>query len=194
VLVRNIKTGEMSSIEANGVFFFVGTVPKTGFLEGVVELDSQGYIIANDMMETSQEGVYAVGDARQKFLRQVITAAADGAIAAVAAEKYLQETESFRSQVLDAEKPVLAYFWAPQNEDSVKAMSGIEKIRASLGTEVQLVKIDTYRNRRIAKMYKVSDIPTGVLFRAGEVVKIIDKQQIMATAGIERTARAAASS
>ena len=90
VVVKNRKTGETTTIDVNGVFFFVGTVPKTEFLKGKVELDSHGYIIANDKMETNIPGVYAVGDARAKYLRQVVTAAADGAIAAVAAEKFLE--------------------------------------------------------------------------------------------------------
>ncbi|MDR1765260.1 MAG: thioredoxin-disulfide reductase [Lachnospiraceae bacterium] len=93
LIVRNTQTGDLSELKVDGVFFFVGTEPQTGFLQGKVELDQDGYIIANDMMETSVPGVYAVGDARQKFLRQVITAAADGAIAAVAAEKYIAGRE-----------------------------------------------------------------------------------------------------
>ncbi|WP_407313544.1 thioredoxin-disulfide reductase [Desulfosporosinus sp. SB140] len=93
VVIKNIKTGELSEMETNGVFFFVGTVPKTNILQGKVDLDEQGYIIANNLMETSVSGVYAVGDARVKFLRQVVTATSDGAIAAVAAEKYLAEKE-----------------------------------------------------------------------------------------------------
>ncbi|SMC33794.1 thioredoxin-disulfide reductase [Sporomusa malonica] len=93
VVVKNLKTGELSVMETNGVFFFVGTVPKTTMLQGKVRLNQEGYIITNDLMETSVLGVYAVGDVREKFLRQVVTAVSDGAIAAVAAEKYLAEKE-----------------------------------------------------------------------------------------------------
>ncbi|WP_434511757.1 thioredoxin-disulfide reductase [Desulfitobacterium sp. AusDCA] len=93
VVIKNIKTGELSVMETNGVFFFVGTVPKTDIINGKVDLNKQGYIITNDLMETSVSGVYAVGDAREKYLRQVVTAVSDGAIAAVAAEKYLAEND-----------------------------------------------------------------------------------------------------
>ena len=93
VVIKNVKTGELSVMETNGVFFFVGTIPKTVLLQGKVDLDQQGYIITNDLMETSVPGVYAAGDARVKYLRQVVTAVSDGAIAAVAAEKYLDEVE-----------------------------------------------------------------------------------------------------
>lgn len=85
VVLKNIDTGELSDLETNGVFVFIGTVPHTDFLKGKVDLDDRGYIITNDMMETDVPGVYGVGDARVKYLRQVVTAASDGAIASSAA-------------------------------------------------------------------------------------------------------------
>lgn len=97
VVIKNLKTEEFSLMETNGVFFFVGTAPKTNILQGKVKLNQEGYIITNDLMETSLPGVYAVGDVREKFLRQVVTAVSDGATAAVAAEKYLAEAESLKS-------------------------------------------------------------------------------------------------
>ena len=90
VKIKNIKTKEISDSEVDGVFVFIGSVPTTDFLKDVVELDKHGYIITNEKMETKIPGVYAVGDARVKYLRQVVTAAADGAIAAVTAEKFLE--------------------------------------------------------------------------------------------------------
>lgn len=90
VNVKNIKTDEITNLEVNGVFVFIGSVPNTDFLQGKVSLDKQGYIITNEKMETGIPGVYAVGDARVKYLRQVVTAAADGAIAAVTIERYLE--------------------------------------------------------------------------------------------------------
>jgi len=90
VLVKNIKTDETTELEVNGVFVFIGSVPNTDFLQGKINLDKSGYIITNENMETDIPGVYAVGDARVKVLRQVVTAASDGAIAAVMAERYLE--------------------------------------------------------------------------------------------------------
>ena len=166
VSIKNIKTGEISSLEVNGVFFFVGTVPKTAFLKGHVALDEQGYILTDETMETSVEGVYAAGDARVKYLRQVITAAADGAIAAVAAEKYLAEHETFRTRVLEAEHPVLLAFWAPQIEASFEAVGLLEKIVAERG-DVKLVKLDTYRNKKTADRYGITQTPSVLLFKKG---------------------------
>jgi len=90
VVLKNVKTGELTEMETNGVFVFIGSVPTTDFLKDKVELNKWGYIVTNDRMETNVPGVYAVGDVREKFLRQVVTAAADGAIAAVCIEKYLE--------------------------------------------------------------------------------------------------------
>jgi len=170
VVIKNIKTGELSERETSGVFFFVGTVPKTDMLKGKVELNEQGYIITNEQMETSVPGVYAAGDARVKYLRQVVTAAADGAVAAVAAEKYLAEEEGFRERVLDAKELVMVAFWAPQNETSIDAILELEKVAGEMAGVVKLVKIDTYRNRRVAKRYGVETIPSVVFFHQGKTV------------------------
>jgi len=174
VIIKNIKTGELSEMETNGVFFFVGTVPKTEFLQGKVELDSHGYIITNDLMETNAPGVYAAGDARVKYLRQVVTAAADGAVAAVAAEKYLSEMEGFKSAVLESPIPVLLAFWAPQNEESIAAVSLLEKIVADADGKFKLHKIDTYRNLKTSALYGVTMIPSVLYFIDGEVKGRLD--------------------
>ncbi|MCL2857993.1 MAG: FAD-dependent oxidoreductase [Oscillospiraceae bacterium] len=170
VKVKNIKTGEVTDMETNGVFFFVGTVPKTEFLKGKgVEMTEQGYVVVNEMMETNLPGVYGAGDSNAKYLRQVVTAAADGAIAAVAAEKYLAELETFREQVLESPVPVLLAFWAPQIEKSMAAITVLESVVEKTGGKVALAKLDTYRNKKTSANYKVETIPTVILFDKGEV-------------------------
>lgn len=91
ILVRNVKTGEVKEFETEGVFLFVGIVPRTQFLKGVVQMDDGGYILTNEDCETSVKGIFAAGDCRKKLLRQITTAVGDGATAAFAAEKYLEE-------------------------------------------------------------------------------------------------------
>jgi len=91
VLVKNVKTGEMSEVKTEGVFLFVGLSPRTEFLHGLVNLDAAGYIITDENCETSVEGIFAAGDCRKKLLRQVATAVGDGATAAFATEKYLED-------------------------------------------------------------------------------------------------------
>ncbi|MGB4504565.1 MAG: thioredoxin-disulfide reductase [Syntrophaceticus sp.] len=170
VVIKNLKTGQLTEMETNGVFFFVGTVPNTDFLQGKVDLDDTGYIITNERMETSVPGVYAAGDVRVKYLRQVVTAAADGAVAAVAAERYLAEEEFFKEQVSDFEGTVVAVFWSPQNEKSINAVACLEKVAQELGDQVKLVKIDVSRSEVMLKRYQVSAVPTVLYFVKGEVV------------------------
>lgn len=97
MVVRNTKTGELRTIEADpadgmfGLFGFVGNVPNSDVVEGAVQLDERGYIPTDEDMRTNVPGVFAAGDIRPKSLRQVVTATADGAIAAKAAYRYLEE-------------------------------------------------------------------------------------------------------
>lgn len=90
VVVEDVKEGSTLELGVDGVFLYVGRIPNSDFVSGV-EKDGDGYIITNEEMETSLPGVFAAGDVRRKFLRQVVTAAADGAIAATMAIKYLSE-------------------------------------------------------------------------------------------------------
>ncbi|MFB0505560.1 MAG: thioredoxin-disulfide reductase [Thermodesulfobacteriota bacterium] len=95
VLVKNVTSGEVKEVPTEGVFMFIGITPKTAFLKGVVELDENGYILVDEEnLQTSVEGIFAAGDARKKLLRQVATAVGDGATAAFAVEKYLEEKGS----------------------------------------------------------------------------------------------------
>jgi thioredoxin reductase (NADPH) len=91
IKLKNVKTNEVTDFRTDGVFMFVGTNPISDFAKGVVEMDQKGYIRADEEMRTSVEGVFVAGDVRIKSLRQVITACADGAIAAVNAEKYIEK-------------------------------------------------------------------------------------------------------
>ena len=85
ITIEDAKTGEVSDIELDGLFLAVGLVPQNGVFEGVIELDERGYIKAGEDTLTSTEGIFAAGDCRTKRIRQVATAAADGAVAAVSA-------------------------------------------------------------------------------------------------------------
>lgn len=179
VVIKNIKTNELTEMETNGVFIYVGTVPQTEFLKDTgLELDSRGYIVTNEQMETNIDGVYAVGDARVKYLRQVVTAAADGAIAAVAAEKFIAEEEGFRKSVLEEERPVAVAFWSPMVQKALEMMPLIENTVNTYGDKVKLAKMDTYRNQRVAKRYDVTKNPTILFFHNGEVVDRLVEDEI----------------
>jgi thioredoxin reductase (NADPH) len=89
--LRQVKTGEEFTLDVAGVFVAVGLKPSTDFLQGVLPLDKAGYIITNDRMETKMPGIFAAGDIRQHSPRQAITAAGDGATAAIFAERFLSQ-------------------------------------------------------------------------------------------------------
>ncbi|MBE5966686.1 MAG: thioredoxin-disulfide reductase [Lachnospiraceae bacterium] len=89
VSVKNVKTGEMENVEVSGVFIAVGYIPNSEIFKKVVATDDRGYIIAGENSETNVPGIFAAGDVRTKGLRQIITAASDGAVAVTAVEKYL---------------------------------------------------------------------------------------------------------
>lgn len=90
-IIKNIKTNDFYDIVCDGIFISIGRVPETSFLGDAVDYDSNGYIIADETTKTSAQGVFAVGDVRTKTLRQVVTAAADGAVAAHFAEEYISQ-------------------------------------------------------------------------------------------------------
>ncbi|HEY8364129.1 MAG TPA: thioredoxin-disulfide reductase [Haloplasmataceae bacterium] len=96
IVLRNLKTNEVTEYFADeedgtfGVFPFIGVIPNTSLFEGIIQMDN-GYIITDENMKTNIPGVFAAGDVRVKSLRQVVTATSDGAIAAVQAEKYIEE-------------------------------------------------------------------------------------------------------
>ena len=83
------ETGEFSEVMCDGIFVSIGRDPATKLFEGILALDENGYIIADESTKTNIDGVYAVGDVRTKTLRQVVTAVSDGATAAHFAEEYI---------------------------------------------------------------------------------------------------------
>ena len=91
VVLKDVHSGEMRQVDCDGIFVSVGRKPVTEFLGNQLELDKNSYILAGESTKTNIPGVFAVGDVRTKFLRQVVTAVADGAVAVHMAEEYLAE-------------------------------------------------------------------------------------------------------
>lgn len=89
IKLKDVNTSKEQTVQCDGVFVYIGYDPDTVFLAGKIKLDEAGFIIADEAMATSCEGVFAAGDCRRKSLFQVITACADGAIAADSAYKYI---------------------------------------------------------------------------------------------------------
>lgn len=91
IVLENVKTGERETVPCDGVFVSIGREPATELFGGQIDLDDAGYIAADETTRTNIPGVFAIGDVRQKALRQVVTAVADGAVASHYADEYLAE-------------------------------------------------------------------------------------------------------
>ena len=91
--LKDTMTGETTELPVDGVFIFIGNEPNVAPVVHLVETTEQGFIITDEEMRTKTPGLFAAGDVRYKFLKQVVTAAADGAVAAMSATKYLEEKE-----------------------------------------------------------------------------------------------------
>ncbi len=90
VKIKNLKTGETQERTIEGVFVFIGYVPRSEFLNGIVEVNKWGEIITDERLATNVPGVFAAGDVRQKKIRQITTAVSDGTIAGLSAGEYIQ--------------------------------------------------------------------------------------------------------
>lgn len=166
VKIKNIKTNEITDFPCDGVFFFVGMIPETKWLPEEIEKDSRGWLHVNERMETNVSGVYAVGDVRDKYLRQVSTAVSDGAVAATAAERYIEDMDYLRGQVLEAKEPVILGFWSPEYQGSLDAITRISAPH-------KVIEIDVTRKQVWAKRFGVSlseqKTAAALLVEGGEI-------------------------
>ena len=170
LVLKNVRTGEISNLPVSGVFMFVGQEPDDDCVKGLVKAEKGGWIITNDHMETSVEGIFAAGDVRSKYLRQVITAAADGAVAAMAASSYINEQLHLRSTLLEPEE-VKAFFYSSIDENQVKLSNAVEKIAKDKGVKVPV--IDGYRNARMTEKLNLADkLPAIAEIKKGVVEKV----------------------
>ncbi|KHD35889.1 thioredoxin reductase [Clostridium acetobutylicum] len=92
IVLENSKTGEKSSLKADAIFVYIGTMPKTELFKDFIDLTELGHIKTNENLETNIKGVFAAGDVREKEIRQLTTAVNDGSIASLMAEKYIRNS------------------------------------------------------------------------------------------------------
>ena len=132
-------------------------------------LTGHGYILTNEKMETNIPGVFAAGDVRDKWLRQVSTAVGDGAIAGYAAEKYIAESETFHEVIMQKEKPSLIYIYNAVEADSRDFLMEIEKVENHFEERVVVNRVDIYKSSGIADRLNVAEFPAVVLTKEGKV-------------------------
>ncbi len=148
VKIKNMKTDEITDFPCDGVFFFVGMIPETKWLPDELYKDGRGWLHVNEQMETNVSGVYAVGDVRDKYLRQVSTAISDGAVAATAAERYIEDMDYFREKVIESETPVVLGFWSPEYAGSIDAIG-------TISSPYPVMEIDVTRKKAWADRYHI---------------------------------------
>ena len=184
VVLKNTKTHALIETPVDGCFLFIGYIPNTEIFKDKLNLTRQGYITTNENMETTIDGVFAIGDVRDKFLKQVATAVGDGAIAGVGAEKYIAETEIFENEIMQKEKIGLIYLWSPIDERCRELISQIEEVESELAATVKVSKIDVYKNASLAARLGTIEAPSIVYTKNGEIVakeNNISKENIINT-------------
>lgn len=171
VVLKNVKTGELIPVECDNCFEFIGYIPNTEIFKDQINLTNRGYVITNDMMETNIEGVFACGDVREKWLRQVATAVGDGAIAAVAAEKYIAESETFENDIMQKELPGLIYLYNAIDAPSREFLTTIQEIEDAYKSKLKVSRIDVYKSKGLANRLNVDVFPSIVTTLDGKVDK-----------------------
>ena len=163
VVLKNVRTGEKSNLDVAGVFMFVGQEPDDVCVRGLVKAEKGGWIITNDKMETSVEGIFAAGDVRSKYLRQVITAASDGAVAAMAASSYINEQVHLRATLIEPDE-VRAFFYSSIDESQVRLSNAVKNVPL----------IDGYRNARMTEKLGLTEkLPALVTLKKGQVSEVV---------------------
>jgi len=180
LVIKNVKTGDVSDLHVAGVFVFVGTEPNVSYLgeAGSLVVQTKGnWVKTNDKMETSVEGIFAAGDIRDKYLRQVVTAAGDGAVAAMAAYSYITEQLHLRSVLIEPEH-VKAIFTSSIDQAQVTLQVESEKFAKEQG--VKIAFIDGYRNGRMIRKLGIEELPVLVELNKGEVISKVKAQDFEA--------------
>ncbi len=171
VVLKNLRSGESIPIDCATCFLFIGYLPNTEIYKGVVDMTNRGYMITNDNMETNVPGVFAAGDVRDKFLRQVATCVGDAAIAGVMAEKYIAESEIFEQQIMIGDG--IAYVYNAIVEDERDFLTCLDEL-SEAHPEYAIHKVDTYKSKGIGDRLGVKVCPSVVIIKDGKIDHVIE--------------------
>ena len=169
LVLKNVENSETREVKAQGLFLFVGMVPQTEMVRDLVSCDKAGYIRVNEKMETGIPGLYAVGDCTQTFLRQVITSAANGAVAAVASERYIKELDQIRS-ILSPESGEVAFlFYNPYRNEDIKTAGELEQ---SLNSQWKVYRQDITRQDLLYRSLNLEQTVSAAFYRNGKLLEV----------------------
>ena len=171
VVLKNIKTGELIPFDVDTCFLFIGYVPNTKPFEGFVEMTNRGYIKTNEAMETNVPGVFAVGDCRDKILRQVATAVGDGAIAGFMAEKYVEEVDYVQHEIFEAPGLIMAFIYNAVEAIDREYLARVEQAQKAYSNKIGLRRIDIYKSDRIACRLNYTKTPSLIFMKNGNVIE-----------------------
>lgn len=175
VVLKNVKTDEEIPVDCDNCFEFIGYLPNSELFEGQLPLTRQRYITVNEKKETGIEGVFAIGDVTDKWLKQIATAVGDGAIAGTAAERYIAEKEIFDEKIMQKEKPGLIYVYNAIDAESRNFLADIEAIEKEQNGAIVVNRIDTYKSNGLALKLELEKVPAVVLTKDGQIAdKIYD--------------------
>lgn len=172
LVIKNVKTEVVSDLPVAGAFIFIGVEPNVAYLgePGSLVAQNQGrWILTNDKMETSVEGIFAAGDLRDKSLRQVVTAAGDGAVAAMSAYSYITEQLHIESTLIKPDH-IYALFASSIIPEHVQLQLEMEKHAAEQNKKLSI--ICSHKNKRIIEKLDISKLPMAIEFKNGEIVKM----------------------
>ncbi len=182
VVLKNVKTGEEIPVNCDNCFEFIGYLPNSELFEGVINMTPQKYIPVTEKKETNIEGVFAIGDVTDKWLKQVATAVGDGAIAGTAAERYIAEKEVFDTCIMQKEKQGLIYVYNAIDAPSREFLTHIEAIENDNKGQLIVNRIDTYKSNGLALKLGVEKVPAIVITKEGKIVDKLynlDKDQVI---------------
>lgn len=148
VTIKNIVSGKENKLDCEGLFIFAGLVPQTDYISDELKISENSWIKTNNRMETEQSGIFAAGDVRQKELRQIATAVNDGAIAAVMADKYLEQKKTYELlRERSFKESLTLLFWSSERPD----------LKQNTGGYTASEEIDIAKNNYLANRFGITE-------------------------------------
>lgn len=169
LVLKRVDTGEEREAASEGLFLFVGMVPQTDMVRDLVTCDHNGYIQVNDKMETSMPGLYAVGDCTQTFLRQVVTSAANGAVAAVASERYVKELRQIQGILSKDSGNIVFLFYNPYDNEEIEKIGELEQ---KLSGQWKIYRQDITRQSLLYQSLGLEQTVSAAFYRDGKLVDV----------------------